>query len=679
MPEVDTFSQLLVARDRNGGFFELMRNDLEVACPAFDAARQCMVELHIFHSDERGGPNPEIFTRQARAAANIHHPNTAAVFDFGEDEGACFYISEFADGEMLEEYLDRCAPLPEPIALYLVRAAARGVAACASALPVLAGMDLLQGRVRLNGTTTNALTVKVGGYSFGSRKAESLAAAGVHNYYIRSLAEVLLWAVTGKQIGLDELTDRDSASLTEPTLRLLHALDGSRPSIKTLESAVAAISRALDSVKPDLSAPTGLEKLPETLVPLLPLESYFISPDELAAYLGDDYPLNGNPSDARTPLRLSTVDKEQGTQGVVQLLPTDDILPQSLLQSLQAALGRGNALDQPNLIRMLAYWPSESTGFFIEEDAGSLTLEEAVAWKGSFTEEETMLVLDQMQLASDQATACGLDAVIRGAGQVVIHFLEGEPPRNDDTVRGLAGQSLTAWPPFRIKVRGYPTFLSLLRCPPALARVNKNSNSGGAADFAWWAQQMLGIETTTDSESQSPVSQKLATLVNDVVSGRAGAMIHTSREFVRAFRSLVDASPSVASQAPAPAAQATPSDPSSVSPADASATDPEAMAMDLESEDDADEMLPAPGLAEVLFNTKDRPLGASAQESESPIRLPDHNTGHIPVPESEEQDAGEDLEQQSPSTIWLVLVVVGIALLLAAVFAQLSGQAFWLR
>ena len=150
MPQVDTFSNLRLARTAEGGFFELQRNQEEVVCPAFDERRNCLVELHIANAEGPKAADPEVFARVAGAAKRLRHPNLAAVYEFGEDEGASYYISEFVDGEALESYLVRCGTLPWALVLRLLRDAIRGLAACAGSIPVLAGLDLLQAKVVLS-------------------------------------------------------------------------------------------------------------------------------------------------------------------------------------------------------------------------------------------------------------------------------------------------------------------------------------------------------------------------------------------------------------------------------------------------------------------------------------------------------------------------------------------------
>ncbi|MCB1099336.1 MAG: hypothetical protein KDN22_27445 [Verrucomicrobiae bacterium] len=676
MPQVDTFSELQIARSRDGDFFELLRNDLEVVCLAYLSARQCMVELHVFHADGGGGPHPDVFIRQASAAARIQNPQAARVLDFGEDDGACFYLSEFSDGELLEDYIDRCAPLPESIALELVLNAARGLSACATELPVLAGMDLLQSRVRLDHPNAQSLTLKVGGYSFGSRKAETLAAAGVHEYYIRSLAEVLIWAVTGKQISVDELTDEDSMDWSVPSLTLLEALAGDRPSVRSLDSAAAAIERTLGSVRPDTSEPSPL---PDSLLPLLPLEPYLVTPEELHDYLGEDYPLSGDPLNPRTPLRLTTIDSELQQRGTVQLLPADDALPPDVAAKLQSAMGKGSALDHPNLIRLLAHWPDENAGFFIEEDAGSITLEDAIAWKGGFTPEEAVLVLLQLETASAQALECGLTADLRGAGQIVFHFLDGNTTEDLPLKSTLRNKPLSTWPAFRIRVRTYPTLLSMLRCPYELARPVGASCRTEALAFAWWTRQMLGAKAS--------LHPKLSAMIDDVLTGKAGATIHTGAEFLRAFQALIESPRTGTKPANRPQSVATNAAKMTSFKGKRSLRATHAVARkepvaqyhsdnDVDWEDGEEMEMPVPGLAEALFQ-----MGGNDSLAESPAwnGFDDGDGGESASAQTDEDEMMDAYDNEPASSLWLVIIVVLIALLLAAVSAQLSGNAFWLR
>jgi serine/threonine protein kinase/Flp pilus assembly protein TadD len=69
------------------------------------------------------------FLREARAAAQIQHPNVSRVIHYGEQDGECFYAMELVRGETLEERVQRDGPLPLSLALEVVEQTARGLAA----------------------------------------------------------------------------------------------------------------------------------------------------------------------------------------------------------------------------------------------------------------------------------------------------------------------------------------------------------------------------------------------------------------------------------------------------------------------------------------------------------------------------------------------------------------------
>src|SRR2546430_3649363 len=69
------------------------------------------------------------FLREARAAANIHHPNVARVTFYGEQNGECFYAMELVEGETLEDRVRRDGPMPLAVALDGIEQAARALAA----------------------------------------------------------------------------------------------------------------------------------------------------------------------------------------------------------------------------------------------------------------------------------------------------------------------------------------------------------------------------------------------------------------------------------------------------------------------------------------------------------------------------------------------------------------------
>jgi len=69
------------------------------------------------------------FLREARAAAQIRHPNVARVSHYGEQDGECFYVMELVEGETLEARVRRDGPMPLALALEVIEQTARALAA----------------------------------------------------------------------------------------------------------------------------------------------------------------------------------------------------------------------------------------------------------------------------------------------------------------------------------------------------------------------------------------------------------------------------------------------------------------------------------------------------------------------------------------------------------------------
>jgi serine/threonine protein kinase/Tfp pilus assembly protein PilF len=99
------------------------------------------------------------FLREARAAANIHHPNVARVTYYGEQDGECFYAMELVEGETLETRVRRDGPMPLALALDVIEQAARALVA-AEACGVV-HRDIKPSNVMLESDSAGTLRVKL--------------------------------------------------------------------------------------------------------------------------------------------------------------------------------------------------------------------------------------------------------------------------------------------------------------------------------------------------------------------------------------------------------------------------------------------------------------------------------------------------------------------------------------
>src|SRR5258707_1918423 len=112
--------------------------------------------------DRTVAENPGVrsrFLREARAAAQIHHPNVAQVSHYGEQDGECFYVMELVEGETLEARIRREGPMPLSLALEITEQAARALAG-AEACSVV-HRDIKPSNIMLESDPSGASIVKV--------------------------------------------------------------------------------------------------------------------------------------------------------------------------------------------------------------------------------------------------------------------------------------------------------------------------------------------------------------------------------------------------------------------------------------------------------------------------------------------------------------------------------------
>ncbi len=131
----------------DGTRWELGRGAMGVTYKARDVNLGTPVALKVINARFSARPDARRrFLREARAAAQLRHPNVASVFHFGTisslpsterrasaaenvSDGDCFYAMELVEGESLEARLHRSGPLPAVVALELALQVTRALAA----------------------------------------------------------------------------------------------------------------------------------------------------------------------------------------------------------------------------------------------------------------------------------------------------------------------------------------------------------------------------------------------------------------------------------------------------------------------------------------------------------------------------------------------------------------------
>jgi serine/threonine protein kinase/Tfp pilus assembly protein PilF len=139
---------------------ELGAGAMAITYRARDTVLNAVVALKVI--DRKVAQNPGArsrFLREARAAANIRHPNVARVTYYGEQDGECFYAMELVEGKTLESRVRSDGPMSLALALDVVEQAARALVA-AEACGVV-HRDIKPSNVMLESDSTGALRVKL--------------------------------------------------------------------------------------------------------------------------------------------------------------------------------------------------------------------------------------------------------------------------------------------------------------------------------------------------------------------------------------------------------------------------------------------------------------------------------------------------------------------------------------
>src|SRR6266567_5291087 len=139
---------------------ELGAGAMAITYRARDTVLNSVVALKVI--DRKVAQNPGArsrFLREARAAANIHHPNVAQVTYYGEQNGECFYAMELVEGETLEARVRRDGPMPLAVALQIIEQATRALAV--AEVCGVVHRDIKPSNLMLESDPSETLAVKV--------------------------------------------------------------------------------------------------------------------------------------------------------------------------------------------------------------------------------------------------------------------------------------------------------------------------------------------------------------------------------------------------------------------------------------------------------------------------------------------------------------------------------------
>src|SRR6266516_7158606 len=159
-PGLLRYAHFEVETGADGFTVELGAGAMAITYRARDTVLNSTAALKVIDRSVAQNPGARSrFLREARAAANIHHPNVARVTFYGEQDGECFYAMELVEGETLEARVRRDGRMPLTLALEVIEQAARALAA--AGVCGVVHRDIKPSNLMLESDASEAVTVKM--------------------------------------------------------------------------------------------------------------------------------------------------------------------------------------------------------------------------------------------------------------------------------------------------------------------------------------------------------------------------------------------------------------------------------------------------------------------------------------------------------------------------------------
>ncbi len=689
MAALQTFRQYSISQDQKGGTVELWRCPTEVVCLAADNARQIFVELHVATGAEHQ-VEPRTFQQAVQLAATLRHRHLLGVVEGGEDEGACYYVSEFLDGERFETWLARCNPLPPWLALQAATQLADALCAVAQHPRLLAGVNLHHSGIALHGGLPSDLCARICDLGLSAPPPRQQDPRQVEARLTQDMAHLLVYMLTGTQVKPgQEASVAGNPALSAELSFLLNTL--LQPSMqhhpRTMEQLRSLLDRCARELGNDHAGRP--DRLTAALRPRLPLHATFPGGASVAEVAADECTVDTRSFDALDPYRYRAVQRNTRAPLSVQLLPADHLLPLTYAEPLLAACSRISTLEHPHLLRLLAWEGTDHPDLILEEGQPRWSLEHVLRLKGRLSPDEAVAVLRQLEDACREAESCGLAAVIRCPSNIYFQFTG---PGGEDQLPSSAELSrltLDNWPAWRLRVRAWPVTLNFTqperfnaerlihREPGAVEPPQRHPASlqpVAGREFALLAAWMLGGTAALPDHLRPLIYDQLHQRV-DTPAARKEFLDRVTARVERRELTAPVALPAAylppASQPPA----------SKTQPAPGIILGAESMPHDA-----PEEGIPV-GFAEALFGAaKSRtatvpvivPAFDPADAEQEEYSFLDGPQGYQSYREPGDYDPEMD-PTPAPNRLVLILLVVLIAAFIAALAAHLSGTAFWLK
>lgn len=489
MADTGEFDHYEVLKRDDGSLFELGRGAMGITYKAFDKNLRVPVALKVINAASIDSELArQRFVREARAAAQLRHPNVASVFHLGIEGDTFFYAMEFIEGETLEGLIRRGGPVQPLLALRITVQVARALTAAQR--QHLVHRDIKPSNIMLV-ADEEELTVKV--IDFGLAKScnaaegEDLATLSTGGFIgtphfaspeqleerdldvrsdIYSLGVTLWYALAGKAPFTGSLAQVMSQHLCKPPpfadlhdvpdslVSLLHRMLEKDPDkrfqnptdVRVEAEKCIALLTGHQSVTHTVPTPPGAtfsDEFPTVAADAPTVVTEF----KTGAVVAENYELLAELGEAPIGRVFRAVDRTSNNEVRLIVLKKEVLENADLCARIQDNVEKLKPIEHPCLLRVFGFERIDHAGFLVLEATTGSSLLDVLRRRRELPPEEALRILQQASVGVDYAIQEDLRQLDLSLPQINLSLLDA-----GGFTSQLLSTPLNDWPAFEIKL-----------------------------------------------------------------------------------------------------------------------------------------------------------------------------------------------------------------------------------
>lgn len=439
------FRQYLIAQDEEGNNIEVTRSSTQVGVLAFDVERQVFVHCQVILEPLK---DRKTFEERGRKILEHPHGSRARLFEFGEDDGNAFYITENVDGETLRSYLASQSVVPAWLAMSLTVQVLEAMNALLEAGCPMPEHPLESMRVWQSGT--HSIKALVANYPLTEESEDSaIKPKQAKMQFIEEANKLgVFFSECMQRAGLGDEPQVEAARLAELLSDVLQSF--------SLE-AKAGFKEALSIFETRMPLPPAAE-LAASLSPQPLLASFLKDSQTVARSLMQSVRIPSQKVNPANPYALRGALIKSGQAVSIEQVPPERMTGQNCREALAQMLNLSKTGKFANLLPVLFLHDQGGFQCMGEPMVEGLALSDILEARRSLDPYEIHLILNNL------STALG---ILEGSRQPISRlrlediFLFTGPVVEKSEIASLAKSNLVEWPSFSIVLRSYACLHSM--------------------------------------------------------------------------------------------------------------------------------------------------------------------------------------------------------------------------